>query len=124
MLTAWYFLITSDFQPIAERAFAVKLPPEFFRGFDAVIGDEAHTFKAKSLTALLEMMPHVRFRHGMTGSLDGSVVNALTSLGNRRRIPFATVSDGKRRLPITSRARRARSVNSGRIMYAMTVRPR
>ena len=34
-----------------------KLPKEFFNQFDVIIGDEAHLFKAKSLTSILTQLP-------------------------------------------------------------------
>ena len=39
-----------------------KLPPKFFAGFDVVYGDEAHLFKAKSLTGILNKMPNCSYR--------------------------------------------------------------
>lgn len=47
-----------------------KLPKQWFEKFDVVIGDEAHNFKAKSLTKIMEKTPHVKYRYGFTGTLD------------------------------------------------------
>jgi superfamily II DNA or RNA helicase len=47
-----------------------KLPKQFFADFDVVIGDEAHLFKAQSLTGILNKMPHCAYRIGTTGTLD------------------------------------------------------
>jgi len=49
-----------------------KLPKTFFDDFTAVIGDEAHQFKAKSLTTLLSKMHNAKYRVGFTGTLDGT----------------------------------------------------
>lgn len=54
-----------------------KLPKSFFEDFDVVIGDEAHLFKANSLTGILNKMPHVPYRIGTTGTLDNLQTNKL-----------------------------------------------
>lgn len=58
-----------------------KLPKEFFDSFDVVIGDEAHLFKAKSLTAILTKLSGCRYRFGFTGTLDGTQTNRLVLEG-------------------------------------------
>ena len=54
-----------------------QLPKKFFENFDVVYGDEAHLFKAKSLTSILNKMPHCRYRIGTTGTLDGLQTHKL-----------------------------------------------
>ena len=54
-----------------------KLPKTFFENFDVVYGDEAHLFKAKSLTSILNKMPHCAHRIGTTGTLDGLQTHKL-----------------------------------------------
>jgi superfamily II DNA or RNA helicase len=54
-----------------------KLPKSFFDGFDVVYGDEAHLFKAKSLTSILNKMPDCGYRIGTTGTLDGLQTHKL-----------------------------------------------
>ena len=54
-----------------------QLPKKFFENFDVVYGDEAHLFKAKSLTSILNKMPHCRYRVGTTGTLDGLQTHKL-----------------------------------------------
>ena len=54
-----------------------KLPRSFFQGFDVVYGDEAHLFKAKSLTGVLNKMPDCAYRIGTTGTLDGTQTHKL-----------------------------------------------
>ena len=58
-----------------------KLPKSFFEGFDVVYGDEAHLFKAKSLTGILNKMPHCAYRIGTTGTLDGTQTHKLVLEG-------------------------------------------
>jgi superfamily II DNA or RNA helicase len=54
-----------------------KAPKEVVQGFDVVIGDEAHLFKAQTLKGILEKMKHTSVRFGTTGTLDGSEVHRL-----------------------------------------------
>ena len=58
-----------------------KMPKAWFDQFDVVIGDEAHQFKAKSLTSILEKMTSCRYRYGFTGTLDGTMTNKLVLIG-------------------------------------------
>jgi len=58
-----------------------KLPKEFFANFDVIIGDEAHLFKAKSLTSILDKMSGCRYRFGFTGTLDGTETHRLVLEG-------------------------------------------
>jgi superfamily II DNA or RNA helicase len=54
-----------------------KMPKQFFEKYDVVFGDEAHLFKAKSLTSILEKMPHVKYRYGLTGTIDDALAHKL-----------------------------------------------
>jgi|TARA_R100000479_G_scaffold176073_1_gene128948 superfamily II DNA or RNA helicase len=54
---------------------------KYFEKFTAVIGDEAHLFKAKSLTDILTKLHHAKYRVGFTGTLDGSKTNKLVLEG-------------------------------------------
>jgi superfamily II DNA or RNA helicase len=54
---------------------------KYFECFNAVIGDEAHLFKAKSLTDILTKLHHAKYRIGFTGTLDGSKTNKLVLEG-------------------------------------------
>lgn len=54
-----------------------KLPKSFFEEFDVVYGDEAHLFKAKSLTDILNKCVNTKYRIGTTGTLDGTKTNKL-----------------------------------------------
>jgi len=58
-----------------------KLPKQWYEKFDVVIGDEAHLFKAKSLTKVMEKTPHVKYRYGFTGTLDESQTHKLVLEG-------------------------------------------
>lgn len=53
----------------------------WFMQFGMVIGDEAHTFKAKSLTTIMDNLSNARYRIGTTGTLDGTTVNELVLTG-------------------------------------------
>ena len=54
-----------------------KLPQQWFQEFGMVIGDEAHNFKAKSLTTLMEKCTQAQYRIGTTGTLDGTQTHQL-----------------------------------------------
>ena len=58
-----------------------KQPKNWFDQYDVVIGDEAHLFKAKSLTSILEKMHNTRYRFGFTGTLDGTQTHKLVLEG-------------------------------------------
>lgn len=58
-----------------------KLPKSWFKDFRVVIGDEAHLFKAKSLTTIMENLESCPYRIGCTGSLDGSMTNEMVLEG-------------------------------------------
>ena len=58
-----------------------KLPQEWFERFGMVIGDEAHNFKAKSLTSILSKCKEAEFRFGTTGTLDGTNTHKLVLEG-------------------------------------------
>tara|TARA_X000000368_G_scaffold234375_3_gene185132 strand:- start:3506 stop:4963 length:1458 start_codon:yes stop_codon:yes gene_type:complete len=49
-----------------------KLPKQYFADYTAVIGDEAHQFKAKSLTSIMTKLYQAKYRVGFTGTLDGT----------------------------------------------------
>lgn len=50
----------------------VKQPKDWFAQFRVVLGDEAHTFQAKSLTTIMEKLVDCEYRHGFTGTLKSS----------------------------------------------------
>lgn len=54
---------------------AIKLNPCWFTEYGMVIGDEAHLFKAKSLTTIMDRLTRAYYRVGTTGTLDGSPIN-------------------------------------------------
>ena len=58
-----------------------KMPPEYFEQFDYVIGDEAHNFKAQSLTSILTACINAKYRIGLTGTLDGTKTHQLVLEG-------------------------------------------
>ena len=58
-----------------------KMPKKYFEQFGCVIGDEAHLFKAKSLTGIMTKLHQCRYRIGLTGTLDGSQTHQLVLEG-------------------------------------------
>ena len=56
--------------------------PDYLKQFDFVIGDEAHTFKAKSLTQIMGGLSNADVRIGTTGTLDGTKTNKLVLEGH------------------------------------------
>ncbi len=69
------FLFISTWQSIYNQ------PKEYFEQFDFVIGDEAHQFKAKSLTTILTGCSESKYRIGCTGTLDGTQTHRLVLEG-------------------------------------------
>ncbi len=58
-----------------------RMPRQYFRQFGAVFGDEAHLFKAKSLTGILTKLDTCKYRFGLTGTLDGTQTHRLVLEG-------------------------------------------
>ncbi len=58
-----------------------KMPKKYFAQFGCVIGDEAHLFKAKSLTGIMTKMHNTKYRFGLTGTLDGTQTHQLVLEG-------------------------------------------
>jgi superfamily II DNA or RNA helicase len=54
---------------------------EYFKQFDAIIGDESHLFKAKSLIKIMTKLKNCNYRIGTTGTLDGTQVHRLVLEG-------------------------------------------
>ena len=54
-----------------------KLPKQFFADFHTMYGDEAHLFKAKSLTTIFNKCTNTPYRIGTTGTLDGTKTHKL-----------------------------------------------
>ena len=58
-----------------------KLQKKYFEGFDVVIGDEAHLYKAKSLTSILTKLKNAEYRFGTTGTIDDIETHKLVLEG-------------------------------------------
>ena len=69
------FLTITTWQSIYNRE------KEYFEQFDYVLGDEAHQFKAKSLTTILSGCVNASMRVGCTGTLDGTQTHRLVLEG-------------------------------------------
>jgi superfamily II DNA or RNA helicase len=70
-----------------------KLPKKYFDDFTAVIGDEAHLFKAKSLTSVLTKLHQAEYRIGFTGTLDGTKTHKLVLEGLFGPVEAVTKTD-------------------------------
>lgn len=68
-------LIISTWQSLS------KLPEDYFKQFDYVIGDEAHMFKANELTGIMTRLVNTKYRIGLTGTLDGTKTHKLVLEG-------------------------------------------
>ena len=58
-----------------------QMPPEYFQQFQYIIGDEAHLFKAQSLTTIMTSCVNAKYRIGLTGTLDGTKTHKLVLEG-------------------------------------------
>ena len=72
---------TNSFLTISTWQSVYKNDKEYFEQFDFVIGDEAHQFKAKSLTTILSNCINSKYRIGTTGTLDGTQTHRLVLEG-------------------------------------------
>jgi superfamily II DNA or RNA helicase len=54
-----------------------ELKKDFYTDFELVIGDEAHLYKAKSLTKIMKNLENAPYRIGTTGTLDDVEVHKL-----------------------------------------------
>jgi superfamily II DNA or RNA helicase len=69
------FLVISTWQSVFD------MPKSYFKDFDFIIGDEAHTFKAKSLTTIMDNLVNADVRIGTTGTIDSTKVHQLVLEG-------------------------------------------
>jgi len=58
-----------------------NMPKKWFKEFGMVIGDEAHLFKAVSLTKIMTKLTECKYKIGMTGTLDESKTHKLVLEG-------------------------------------------
>jgi len=73
--------VTDKFLTITTWQSIYKNPPEYFEQFDFVLGDEAHQFKAKSLTTIMTGLTKAKYRIGCTGTVDGTQTHKLVLEG-------------------------------------------
>ena len=59
-----------------------KMSPEYFSQFDMIIGDEAHTSKAKEFSNIMAKSEEAKYRFGTTGTLDDTKVNPMVIQGH------------------------------------------
>ena len=53
----------------------------YFKQYDCVIVDEAHTAVAKSITTIMHHLENCKYRFGFTGTLSGAKINELQLVG-------------------------------------------
>ena len=58
-----------------------KLHRKYFEQYGCIVGDEAHLFKAKSLTDIMVRSADCKYRFGLTGTLDGTQTHRLVLEG-------------------------------------------
>ena len=58
-----------------------KMQKKWFDQFSTILGDEVHIFKSKSLTGIMNKMVNCKYRHGFTGTLDGTQTHRLVLEG-------------------------------------------
>ena len=58
-----------------------NMPKKWFKDFGMIVGDEAHLFKAVSLTKILTKLEKCPYRVGLTGTLDGTKTHKLVLEG-------------------------------------------
>ena len=58
-----------------------NLPKAWFKQFGTIVGDEAHLFKAVSLTKIMSKLEQCKYRYGLTGTLDGTKTHKLVLEG-------------------------------------------
>ena len=69
-----------------------KLGAHYFEQFEVIIGDEAHSFKADSLTAIMRKSTLAKYRTGTTGTLDGTKTHKLVLEGMFGRVYKVTTT--------------------------------
>jgi superfamily II DNA or RNA helicase len=72
---------TDKFLTISTWQSIYTLPPSYFLQFGAVLGDECHQYKSKSLKLIMESTQRARYRIGCTGTLDGTKTHAIVLEG-------------------------------------------
>jgi superfamily II DNA or RNA helicase len=72
---------TDKFLTITTWQSIYKNSREYFEQFDFVLGDEAHQFKAKSLTTIMTGLKNASYRIGCTGTVDGTQTHKLVLEG-------------------------------------------
>jgi len=72
---------TDKFLTITTWQSIYKNDASYFEQFDFVLGDEAHQFKAKSLTTIMTGLKNASYRIGCTGTVDGTQTHKLVLEG-------------------------------------------
>ena len=72
---------SDEFVTISTWQSIYKMDEDWFSQFDIFVGDEAHKFKAKMLTGIMENTGLIEHKFGFTGSLDGTLTNSMVLEG-------------------------------------------
>ncbi len=70
-----YDIVVSTWQSIYEQ------PAKWFQQFEMVIGDEAHLYKSKSLTGIMHKCIHARYKFGLTGTIEDTLIDEMVLRG-------------------------------------------
>ena len=73
--------ITKDLTISTWQSVVQNPDPDYLKQFDFVIGDEAHTFEAKSLAGIMKKLVNAEYRIGTTGTTKDMKVHKLTLEG-------------------------------------------
>jgi superfamily II DNA or RNA helicase len=60
---------------------AIRKPFEWFEQFGVFICDEAHLADSKSISTIISLLPNVKFRFGLTGTIENQKTHILTLNG-------------------------------------------
>lgn len=100
-----------------------QMPKKWFDQFNVVIGDEAHLFKAKSLTSIMTKLSECKYRFGFTGTLDGTETHKLVLEGlfgqvksfvkTKQLIDNDTLSDLKIKILVLKYSEQTRKIQKG-----------
>lgn len=73
---------TKQFLTISTWQTLHRMPAEYLAQFDFVVGDEAHLYKAKAVSAIMTNLIRADVRIGTTGTLDGTKTHKLVLEGH------------------------------------------
>ena len=66
---------------VGTRSSIANMPTEWFENVESYICDEAHEADKKSITSIIDNLPHAPYRIGMTGTLNGTKIHMIELTG-------------------------------------------